>query len=131
MVLRARCDMANRILLGNNTFEFGIVGVADTFGTLSKLSIKTTVDEFVFEDHFGDALTVLLHNQVIEMTIECLYQSGKTTPTIGAQVDIPGGSLKGNITEINFDRGNKDGRKISFTAKHWVSMGNVTAQVIS
>lgn len=123
--------MANRILLGSGNHQFGIVGIENTFGTVTKVSLTNKADEYVFEDNFGDAAAVLLHNETIEMEIECIYDSTKSTPAIGTQVDFPIGSIKGNIVSIKYDRGNKEGRKLSFTAKHWKSLGNVTPTTLS
>lgn len=122
--------MADKILLGPNKHQFGIVGVDNTYGTVTKVTTTQKADEYVFEDNNGDAAAVLLHNQTIELEIEMLYDNTKAAPAIGAQVDFPIGSIKGNITQIKTDRGSKDGRKISFTAKHWVSLGNQTPVTI-
>lgn len=118
--------MANQVLLGASKYVFGVVGVATVFGTVLKCDTTEKVDEYVFEGSNGDAVAVLLHNHMIELEIEALFDSTLTELAIGAQVDFPIGSIKGNVTQIKTSRANKDGRKVTFTAKHWKSMGNVT-----
>ena len=118
--------MANQIQLGASKYKFGIVGVSSVFGTVLKCDTTEKVDEYIFERENGDAAAVLLHNHMIELEIEALFDDVTTALVIGQQVDFPIGSIKGNITQIKNSRGNKDGRKITFTAKHWVSLGNVT-----
>lgn len=123
--------MANRTLLkGVATHEFGIVSINNTYGTVLSCDVTEKVDEYIFEDKVGDAAAVLLHNHMLEVEFEVLFNSAATALAIGTQVDIPGGALKGSVVSIKDSRKNKDGRKITFTAKHWKALGNATAEEI-
>lgn len=118
--------MAHQILLGGSNNVFGVVGIASVFGTVLSAEFTEKADEYVFEKSNGDAASVLLHNVTFELEIEALFDTAISALAIGQQVDFPTGSIKGNITSIKHSRKNKDGRKVTFTAKHWKSMGNVT-----
>jgi len=118
--------MATSILLGANVNKFGTAEIAGTFGTVLKAELTEKVDEFIFEDNNGDAAAVLLHNHMFELELTLLFDSTATVLTIGAQIDFPVASVKGNITQIKTSRENKGGKQITCSAKHWVGMGNVT-----
>lgn len=118
--------MARQLLLsGNSHHVFGIVGLGNTYGTVLSYSETDEVDEFIFEDEQGDAGAVLLHNDRKQVEVECLYDSTKTAVTIGLEITLPD-TTKARVTQIKRTEGNKDARKISFTAKRWKSIGDAT-----
>lgn len=123
--------MANQFLLGSDAHEWGTVNVASTYGTVLSSDLEEKVAEHVFENNVGDAAAVLLHNHEIEVTLTVLFTDTATALAIGDQLTFPlSGTVKGNVTSIKDSRKNKDGRQITFTAKHWKSMGNQVASVV-
>lgn len=124
--------MGQQILLApNNVRKFGTCEVTQVFGTVKSATLDETVDEEIWEDCCNDAAAVLLHNHRYELSLDILFESDKASAAvIGAQIDFPVASVKGNITgvTVKWESGGK--KMLTIKAKHWKSLGNRVAQSI-
>ncbi len=123
--------MGQQILLGDNKHKIGTCEIAQTFGTVKSAELSNEVEQTTFEDCCDDVVAVLLHKESLELTMDVLWMTTAVVPAIGMQVTFPVANTLGNITGLKtkWESGGK--KMLSITAKHWKSMGNVAAVVVT
>ena len=102
---------------------YGTCEVDGTFGTVISSSVKLATDEQAFEDCRGNTEMVLLRNITYTADIEAYWDTGDY-PSIGDAITFPDVGMTGNVTGADGKRAQADRRKISITAKVWLSMGS-------
>jgi hypothetical protein len=119
--------MGQQILLGSNIHKLGTCEIAQTFGTVKSATLKDSCEKTIFEDCCDDAALVMLHKEVLELTLEVLWTSTAAVPARGNQITFPVANILGNIENIETKWGSGDKKMLSITASHWKSIGNVEA----
>jgi hypothetical protein len=103
--------------------QFGIISCADTYGLATSVERSQSVEEATYSDADGDVAGYSAYNKAEEVTIEATYESTTPVPTIGASVSLTvGGVTKFYlVTGIKDTETNDDYRKVSITAKRWMT----------
>lgn len=122
--------MGQQILLGVNKHKLGTCEVAQTFGTVKSAELSDTCEKTIFEDCCDDAALVMLHKEVLELSLEVLWTSTAVVPARGMQITFPVANTLGNIIDVKTKWGSGDKKMLSITASHWKSIGNVEAAVV-
>jgi hypothetical protein len=103
--------------------QFGIVSSTTTYGFATSVERTQSVEEATYADADGDVKGYAAYNENEEITIEATYESTTPPPTIGSEVTltIGGVSSKYFVTGIKDTETNDDYRKVSITAKRWIT----------
>ena len=103
--------------------QFGVVNQGTVYGFATNVERTRSVDEATYADADGDVLGHKTFNPSEELTIEATYESTALPPTIGTTVTLTMDSVstKYNVTGIKDTETNDDFRKVSITAKRFIT----------
>ena len=106
------------------TYAFGVATTeAGTYGLIQ--SCTATYDQELAEarDLNGDVASLNGYNETVSVTIEVIFDTAKSLPTIGGSLVLAGGKTTGTfrITAMSVAESNTDFTRFNLTLKRWVA----------
>ncbi len=105
--------------------QFGITRDAGTYGVIQSYETSDTSEIAEYADADGDTAGYNPYNRQIELTAEMVYESTTVPPASGAVIamdgPVTGDTNNWVVTDVKDGETNTDYRKVTLTAKRWVT----------